>query len=130
MARAQDWSTAQSHGGNRRSDQAAALPLETVAQRAAESGASERTQRMADKVAKADPELAVRVGHGEVSLPKAHAEVSASRRAMAVDSCAAWLPRGRSAKPAAAAGFGSIGSSRCAAMSAEHFGTDRLLTSC
>lgn len=76
VASAQDWATAQSHGGNRRGDQAATLPLETIKQRAAESGASERTQRMADKVAKADPALAVRVGHGEVSLPKAHAAVS------------------------------------------------------
>ncbi len=57
MANAQDWSTAQAHGGSRRGDQGAALHLETVAQRAAESGASERTQKMADKVAKADPAL-------------------------------------------------------------------------
>ncbi|PRY07050.1 ParB N-terminal domain-containing protein [Paraburkholderia sp. BL25I1N1] len=51
--------------------QAATLPLETVADRAARSGASERTQRMADKVAKADPDLVKRVAHGEISLPKA-----------------------------------------------------------
>jgi FtsZ-binding cell division protein ZapB len=31
---------------------------------------------MADKVAKADPALAVKVAHGDVSLPKAHAAVS------------------------------------------------------
>lgn len=71
VASGQDWSSAQKRGGSRRGDQAATLPLETVAQRAAESRASERTQRMAGKVAKADPALAVQVGHGEVSLPAA-----------------------------------------------------------
>lgn len=75
VASAQDWAKAQTHGGTRRGDQAATLPLETVKGRAAESGASERTQRMADKVAKADPELAKKVAHGEVSLPKALAKV-------------------------------------------------------
>ena len=75
VASAQDWATAQQHGGARRGDQAATLPLETVAQRAAQSGAGERTQRMADKVAKADPELSRQVAHGEVSLPKALAKV-------------------------------------------------------
>lgn len=77
VASAKDWAQAQTHGGKRRgSDQAATLPLETVQQRAAESGASERTQRMADKVAKQDPNLAKKVAHGEVSLPKAVAMVS------------------------------------------------------
>lgn len=70
VASAQDWSKANSHGGDRKSDQKATLPLDTIASRAAESGASERTQRMADKVAKADPELAKQVAHGEISLPK------------------------------------------------------------
>lgn len=60
VASAQDWAKAQTYGGARRGDQAAILPLETVRQRAAESGASDRTQRMADKVMKADPEQAVR----------------------------------------------------------------------
>jgi FtsZ-binding cell division protein ZapB len=75
VAALQDWDLAQQHGGDRRGDQAATLPLETVKTRAAESGASERTQRMADKVAKADPALARQVAHGEVSLPKALATV-------------------------------------------------------
>ncbi|MEY3252443.1 MAG: hypothetical protein RL227_1416, partial [Pseudomonadota bacterium] len=39
------------------------------------SGASERTQRMADKVARADPELAKQVAQGSVSLPDAVAQV-------------------------------------------------------
>ena len=49
----------------------ATLPdLETVADRAAQSGASERTQRMADKVARESPELARKVAHGEITLPQ------------------------------------------------------------
>ena len=36
----------------------------------AQSGASDKTQRMADKVAKTDPELAKKVAHGEISLPQ------------------------------------------------------------
>jgi hypothetical protein len=76
VASGKDWATAQTHGGSRRSDQGATLHLETVAQRAAESGASERTQKMADKVARTNPDLALKVAHGEVSLPKAHAQVS------------------------------------------------------
>lgn len=76
VASAQDWAKAQGHGGDRKSDQVATLPLETIKSRAAASGASERTQRMADKVAKADPALAKRVAHGEMSLPKAAAKVA------------------------------------------------------
>lgn len=75
VASAKDWANAQKHGGARRGDQVATLPLETLRARAAESGAGERTQRMADKVAKADPALAKKVGHGEISLPKALAKV-------------------------------------------------------
>lgn len=76
VSSAQDWSRAQAHGGMRRGDQVATLPLETIKQRAAESGASERTQRMADKVAKASPDLARQVAHGEISLPKAIEQIS------------------------------------------------------
>lgn len=75
VASAQDWAKAQTHGGNRRADQVDSSPLETVAGRAAASGASTKTQQRADKVAKADPELAKAVGHGEVSLPAAVAKV-------------------------------------------------------
>ncbi|WP_186125065.1 ParB N-terminal domain-containing protein [Burkholderia gladioli] len=78
VAAATDWLAAYSHGGDRKSDQAATLPLDTVAARAAQSGASERTQRMADKVARTDPALAKRVAHGEVSLPAAARQVSAA----------------------------------------------------
>ncbi|WP_233862856.1 hypothetical protein [Paraburkholderia adhaesiva] len=58
---ATDWLAAASHGRDRKSDQAETLPLDPVANRAPQSGASERTQRMADKVAKADPNLAKQV---------------------------------------------------------------------
>lgn len=75
VASAQDWAKAQARGGDRKSDQSATLHFDSVAKRAAESGASVRTQKMADKVVKADPELAKKVAHGEVSLPKALAKV-------------------------------------------------------
>ena len=54
--------------------------LQTVAERAAISGASDRTQRDADKVAKADPDLAVAVGRGTVTLAKAKAQVEGKSR--------------------------------------------------
>lgn len=79
VASAQDWATAQTHGGSRKQNQAATLPLETVAGRAAQSGASERTQRMADKVAKEAPELAKKVAHGEVSLPQALKQIAPAK---------------------------------------------------
>jgi len=76
VASAQDWTRAQGTGGDRKSDQAAALPLDSVADRAAQSGASERTQRMADKVARESPDLAKQVAHGDISLPKALEQLS------------------------------------------------------
>lgn len=79
VAAAQDWTTAQGHGGDRKSDQAAILPLANIADRAAQSGAGERTQRMADKVAKADPALARQVAHGEKTLPQAVEEITGKR---------------------------------------------------
>ncbi len=75
VASAQDWATAQTRGGDRKSDQTATLPFDSVADRAAASGASDRTQRMADKVVKADRELGVKVAHGEISLPRALEQV-------------------------------------------------------
>ena len=87
VASAQDWSKAQPHGGDRKTDQAVTLPLDTVAKRSAQSGASDKTQRQADKVAKANPELAKKVAHGEVSLPEAVKQVEnkpAKKPALAV----------------------------------------------
>lgn len=69
VASAQDWAKAQP--ANRPVKECNVAPLSTAAGRAAESGASLRTQKMADKVAKASPELAKKVAHGEVSLPQA-----------------------------------------------------------
>lgn len=69
VATAQDWAGAQAVGRPEKSGNVAGL--DTVADRAGQSGASERTQRMADKVARQSPELARRVAHGEISLPQA-----------------------------------------------------------
>ncbi|WNC88797.1 hypothetical protein RI103_13920 [Paraburkholderia sp. FT54] len=49
VAAATNWLEAQTHGGDRKSAQVATLPLDTIADRAAKSGASERTQRMPDR---------------------------------------------------------------------------------
>jgi hypothetical protein len=76
VASVKDWDKAHAHGGNRRGDQGATLHLETVKDRAAESGASVRTQKMADKVARESPELARQVAHGHKTLPQAVREVS------------------------------------------------------
>lgn len=76
VASAQDWGRAQGRGGDRKSDQSATLHFDSVEKRAAESGASIRTQKMADKVAKASPDLARQVAHGEISLPKAIEQIS------------------------------------------------------
>jgi len=60
------------HGGDRRSDQAAKLPLETQAEAAARFGVSERSVRAARRVAdRAHPEIAAAVRAGEVSVSDA-----------------------------------------------------------
>lgn len=79
VSSAQDWGNAQQHGGDRKSDQSATLHFDTAEKRAAESGASLRTQKMADKVAKESPELAKKVAHGEVSLPQAIKQLAPAR---------------------------------------------------
>lgn len=76
VASAQDWAKAQTVG---RPESGAAAPLSTTAERAAQSGASFDTQKRADKVAKADPELAKQVAHGEISLPAAVEKVTGKR---------------------------------------------------
>lgn len=68
-----NWADAQKPGRPKQSGNVAALS--SVAARAAKSGASERTQRMADKVAQADPALAMDVAHGKTTLPQAVAQV-------------------------------------------------------
>lgn len=79
VASAQDWAKAQVVGNpafKQAEQKCNVAPLQTVSDRAAQSGASVRTQKMADKVAKADPELAKKVAHGEISLPKAVEKVA------------------------------------------------------
>lgn len=73
VASAQDWAKAQTVGNPQLRNVA---QLDTAANRAATSGASHRTQQMADAVAKKSPELAKQVAHGEISLPKALKQIS------------------------------------------------------
>ena len=82
VSSAQDWSKAQVQGANRHTMKTGNdAGLHTVADRAAQSGASDRTQRMADKVVRESPgDLAVRVAHGEMSLPAAAKELFAPDR--------------------------------------------------
>ncbi len=76
VAAAQDWAKAQTVGNPTFKAQSGNVAaLQTVGQRAAQSGASERTQRMADKVARESPDLARKVAHGEISLPEAVRQV-------------------------------------------------------
>ncbi len=72
VASAQDWAQARSAGNPQFGN---VTGLATVADRAATSGASDKTQRNADKVARAAPELAKQVAHGEISLPQAVRQV-------------------------------------------------------
>jgi hypothetical protein len=84
VSTAQDWAKAQPAHRPTKSGNVAGLaekecnvaPLSTAAERAAQSGASLRTQKMADKVAKASPDLAKQVAHGEISLPKALEQIA------------------------------------------------------
>ncbi|WP_233869578.1 ParB/RepB/Spo0J family partition protein [Paraburkholderia adhaesiva] len=77
VAAATDWQKAHARGGDgsnqhgRKEQTGNTSGLLTVGARAAQSGASERTQRLADKVAKANPALAKKVAHGEITLPQA-----------------------------------------------------------
>lgn len=73
VASAQDWANAQTVGKPKSGN---VTGLDRVEDRIAQSGASDKTQRMADKVAKADPELSKQVAHGEISLPKALKKIS------------------------------------------------------
>lgn len=79
VASAQDWARANTHGGDRRSEQSARLHFDSAESRASDSGASVRTQKMADKVARAAPELAAQVARGETTLPKAVEAITGKR---------------------------------------------------
>ncbi len=79
VASATDWAKAQTHGGGRLGDQGATVHLETVAQRAAVSGASPRTQKTADKLVREQPALAQQVVKGEKSLNQAAKEAKPAK---------------------------------------------------
>jgi hypothetical protein len=76
VASVQDWGNAQTVGKPKSVN---VDPLATIDQRAAQSGASRSTQKMADKVAKASPALAQKVAHGEISLPKAAKQIEPAK---------------------------------------------------
>lgn len=75
VASAQDWAKANAHGGERASAHGEHLK-DSTKERAKQSGASVTTQRRADAVAKADPEMAGKVARGEVPLSEAVSEVA------------------------------------------------------
>lgn len=85
VASAQDWAKQAASGSNQHraagegGQDCPPSDLGTRAKRAAVSGASERTQKMADKVAKASPDLAKQVAHGEKTLPEALEELTGKR---------------------------------------------------
>lgn len=71
VSSATNWAMAQKHGGDRKTDQAGLVPLATVGQRAAASGANEKTQRKADRLVREQPDLAQKVVQGKTSLYEA-----------------------------------------------------------
>jgi hypothetical protein len=79
VASATDWAKAQTHGGDRKSDQGEGLHLETVKQRAAVSGATTRTQKDADKLVRESPKLAKEVTQGKKSLYQAVKETKPAK---------------------------------------------------
>jgi hypothetical protein len=76
VASVQDWSKAQNVGKPKSGN---VTGLDRVEDRMAQSGASDKTQRMADKVARESPDLAKKVAHGEISLPKAAKQIERAR---------------------------------------------------
>jgi len=79
IAQVTNWAEANQRGGKRQTDEAATLPLATVADRAKASGTSERTQRKADAIAKADPALAAEVAQGTTTLAKAVEKIAEAK---------------------------------------------------
>ena len=74
VASCQNWAEAQGIGKPGK-----IARLATRSDRAGLSGVSDGTQKMADKVAKADPELAKAVGRGETTLTKAVEQITGKR---------------------------------------------------
>lgn len=85
VASAQDWARQAASGSNQhvaaKEGVQACTPsaVDSTATRAAQAGVSHRTQKYADKVAIANPELAKDVAHGKVSLPAAVEQVTGKR---------------------------------------------------
>lgn len=77
VASAQDWAMAQPAYRPEKDRHVAGLS--TTADRAAQSGASLRTQERADKVARTDPELAKKVAQGKISLPEAIKKITPTK---------------------------------------------------
>jgi len=77
VAKTQDWSAAQGNGRPEKAGTGAGFS--TVADRAAMSGAGERTQRDADLVAREAPELLDKVIAGEVSAKAAAQQIRAAK---------------------------------------------------
>lgn len=75
VASVQDWTKAQTHGGERSSAHVSTC-ADTTTTRAKTSGASISTQRRADAVAKASPELAKEVAIGKTTLGDAVRQVA------------------------------------------------------
>jgi ParB-like chromosome segregation protein Spo0J len=75
VSNSQDWEQAQP--ACRPTKECNVAPLSTAADRAAISGASLRTQKMADAVSKSDPELSELVAHGKLTLPAASRQLAA-----------------------------------------------------
>lgn len=72
-----DWENAHQIGANQHSRKVNINhPLSSIKNRTEESGASRATQKKADAVAKADPELVKKVARGEVSLESAVKKVA------------------------------------------------------
>lgn len=76
-----DWENSCERGGtganqHRKEQSATNSTLQTISDRATESGASKATQRKADAVVKADPELGRKVATGEISLNAATKQVA------------------------------------------------------
>lgn len=85
VAAAQDWSRAQTVGNPAfkvalQSGNVTGLQPDSTRDRQTLSGASEKTQRTADLVARKDPDLAKKVIAGEISLPKAYEQVKTPRQ--------------------------------------------------
>ena len=108
VALAQDWSLAHPSGKLPKSNEinglddnskmaklpTKGLPVDTQSDRAEKSGASKRTQGSADKLVKENPELAMQVATGEITLNKAMKEIEPEKEQSAEDIECKWFAFG------------------------------------